>query len=98
MKILIVDDSEDARIILKKTLESYGYTVEEATNGEDALKIARQSPPDMIISDILMPVMDGYRFCKEVKRQPTAGGDHLFESETVFFCVATVKAGMDNFP
>jgi len=68
MKILIVDDNEDARLILKKTFESVGHTVEEATNGEEALEMARESPPDMIISDILMPVMDGYRFCKEVRR------------------------------
>jgi signal transduction histidine kinase/DNA-binding response OmpR family regulator len=68
MKILIVDDSEDSRIILKKTLESSGYTVEDASNGQDALQIARQRTPDMIISDILMPGMDGFRICREIKR------------------------------
>jgi len=68
MKILIVDDNEDARIILKKTLEHDGYTVEEAPNGAEALKLARKSPPDMIISDILMPVMDGFRLCRKVKQ------------------------------
>ena len=69
MNILIVDDNEDSRLILKKTLESAGHTVEEATNGEEALEMAKESPPDMIISDILMPVMDGFRFCKEVKEE-----------------------------
>lgn len=69
MKILIVDDNEDSRLILKKTLESVGHTVEEATNGEEALEMANESSPDMIISDVLMPVMDGFRFCKEVKEE-----------------------------
>ncbi len=68
MKILVVDDIEDARIILKMTLESAGYTVQDAQNGVEALKIARESPPDMIISDILMPEMDGYRLCREIKQ------------------------------
>lgn len=67
MKILTVDDSEDARIILKKILESVGHSVEDATNGEGALEMAKKSPPDMIISDVLMPVMDGFRFCMAVK-------------------------------
>jgi len=80
MKILIVEDNEDSRIILKKTLESVGHTVEAATNGKEALKIARESPPDMIISDILMPVMDGFRFCKEVK-----GDDELKAIPFVFY-------------
>ncbi|MDO9527581.1 MAG: response regulator [Syntrophales bacterium] len=67
MKILIVDDNEDSRIILRKTLESERYTIEAATNGEEALNMARKSPPDMIISDILMPVMDGFQFCCKCK-------------------------------
>jgi len=51
MNILIVDDNEDSRMILKKTLESDGHTVQAAINGEAALKMAKKSPPDMIISD-----------------------------------------------
>jgi PAS domain S-box-containing protein len=68
MRILIVDDNEDSRLILKKTLEYDGYTVDMATNGLEALKKAKKSMPEMIISDILMPQMDGFRFCNEVKK------------------------------
>ncbi|OGQ96727.1 MAG: hypothetical protein A2521_07240 [Deltaproteobacteria bacterium RIFOXYD12_FULL_57_12] len=64
MKILIVDDNADARIILAATLKSDGYTVVTASDGVEALKLAREAPPDMIISDILMPVMDGFQFCR----------------------------------
>ena len=67
MKILIADDIEDARIILKKTLESDGYSVEAASNGSEALRMAKESPPDMIVSDILMPEMDGFELCRLVK-------------------------------
>ncbi len=67
MRILIVDDNPDSRIILRKTLESDGYTVTDASNGAEALKAARELLPDMIISDILMPVMDGFQLCRECK-------------------------------
>ena len=68
MRILIVDDHADSRIILRKTLESDGYTVMTASNGAEALKAARELLPDMIISDILMPVMDGFRLCREIRQ------------------------------
>jgi len=67
MKILIVDDNADSRIILRKTLESDGYTVIAAPDGAEALRLARKDPPDMIISDILMPVMDGFQLCRQFK-------------------------------
>ena len=73
MNILIVDDSENARMILKKTLESNGYSVKEASNGKEALKAAKESPPDMIITDILMPVMDGFHLCREVTADEILG-------------------------
>jgi len=68
MKILIVDDNEDSRIILKTTLELDGHIVEEAPHGLKALKMAKESMPDIFISDILMPVMDGFSLCREVKQ------------------------------
>ncbi len=68
MKILIVDDNEDSRMILQKTLEHGSHTVKSATNGVEALQVAEGASPDMIISDILMPEMDGFRLCREVKQ------------------------------
>ncbi len=68
MKILIVDDNEDSRIILKTTLELDGHTVREAHHGLKALKMAKESVPDIFISDVLMPVMDGFSLCREVKQ------------------------------
>lgn len=67
MKILIVEDDPDSRLVLQKNLEGAGYEVEVAVHGEDALEKARASVPDLIISDILMPVMDGYKLCYALK-------------------------------
>ncbi len=63
-KILIVDDVAENRYILEKLLEGHQMSVVSAQNGQAALDKAYVDPPDLIISDILMPVMDGYTLCK----------------------------------
>lgn len=66
-KILLVDD-EDANLrLLTQWLIPLGYEVELAANGKEAVQKARQSRPDLIILDIMMPVMDGYEACKILK-------------------------------
>ncbi len=67
-RILIVDDQEQNLYLLKSLLEGHGYQVIEATNGAEALESARIDPPNMIITDILMPVMDGFSLCQEWKK------------------------------
>ena len=67
MQLLIVDDSNIERMILKEMLQSEGYAVQEAENGKQALRMALLSCPDIIISDILMPVMDGFKLCREIR-------------------------------
>ena len=59
-KVLITDDNPEHRYLLKSVLEGYGFEVDEAQNGRDALQKAFQSKPDLLISDLLMPGMDGY--------------------------------------
>lgn len=70
MKILIAEDTEDARVLLADQLHVHGYDVECAVNGIEALAKARRSPPDVIVSDILMPEMDGFELCRQIKRDP----------------------------
>jgi PAS domain S-box-containing protein len=68
MTILIVDDNEPNLYQLQVLLVSSGYQVVTAPNGAEALTKARQNPPDLIVSDILMPVMDGFGLCREWKK------------------------------
>lgn len=67
-KIIVVVDLKENRYLLQKLLEGYNYTVETAKDGVEALEIARKKLPDMIITDTLMPKMDGFQLCRELKR------------------------------
>ena len=66
-KVLIVDDNSTNLYLLKSLLEEEGFDVIAAKNGQEALDRAHADPPDLIVSDILMPVMDGYLFCRKCK-------------------------------
>ncbi len=66
-RVLIVDDNSSNSYLLQSLLEGEGMEVIIAENGKEALERARANPPDLIISDILMPVMDGYTFCRQCK-------------------------------
>jgi hypothetical protein len=67
-RILNVDDNADNRYLLESLLnKASGFEVISAENGKDALEKAQAQPPDLIVSDILMPVMDGYALCRAWK-------------------------------
>ncbi len=65
--IMVVDDLDVTRKIRSVVLQRAGYRVSEANNGADALRKAAVEPPDLLISDILMPVMDGFELCRAWK-------------------------------
>ena len=74
MKILIAEDDTDSLVYLEKLLRSADYSVESATNGVEAWALVQHSPPDLIISDILMPEMDGFALCLHLKRDHNLKG------------------------
>lgn len=65
--ILVVDDDKNTRLLLKAVLESEGYTVYAAANGEEALTVMDQQHIDLVVLDIMMPKMDGYEFTKTLR-------------------------------
>ena len=67
-KILIVDDEQDIVESLKFVLEVSGYVCYTAYNGEDGLRLAKEIMPDLIILDVMMPKVDGFDACRDVRR------------------------------
>ena len=65
-EILIIDDNSDIRTYLRSVL-SQKYNVSEASDGKSGLELARRTVPDIVLSDIMMPVMDGLEFCEQLK-------------------------------
>ncbi len=68
-RVLIVDDEEKIREVLKEYAEFEGYEVVEAADGMEAVKICREQDFDVLIMDIMMPKLDGFSACKEIRKQ-----------------------------
>jgi len=78
--LLVVEDDEDLRDLLVTELEDMGHKVVTACNGEEGLRRASAQPPDLILSDINMPKMNGYQF----RRQLTNSHPHLGKLPFIF--------------
>ena len=72
-RILIADDETVVRLIVGRILDR-DYIVLEATNGEEAVEIAKGQKPDLILMDLIMPKMDGYTACSEIKADQATKG------------------------
>jgi diguanylate cyclase (GGDEF)-like protein len=70
-RILVVDDHPDNVEIIDARLSSRGFTVETASNGEEALERVKANPPHLILLDVMMPLMDGYEVSRRIKADPT---------------------------
>lgn len=70
IRILVVEDAEDILFLMKTELEMQGYDVSTAADGRAGLEAAKRSPPDLIISDIKMPMVDGYEMIREIRATP----------------------------
>ncbi len=86
-EVLIVDDSEDFLSFMSEMLSSM-YVVRTAVNGKDALKKVAEHKPDIILSDVMMPVMDGNEFCKAIHSDP--------KTERIPFIMLTARLATNN--
>src|SRR5689334_13102868 len=69
-RILVVDDQRANSEMMAGVLRARGYTVSTAGDGEAALAQVREAAPDVVVSDILMPHMDGYELCRRLRADP----------------------------
>ncbi|MFQ5890362.1 MAG: response regulator [Gemmatimonadota bacterium] len=86
--VLLIDDNPELRAYVSKHLRSASYRVVEAATGEEGLRLAREVVPDCIISDIMMPGLDGNALCRAVKSDP--------ELDFVPVILLTAKAGREH--
>lgn len=79
-KILVVDDQADNRLLVVTLIDSLGHQALEASDGAEALALVRAEHPDLVISDILMPTMDGYEFVRQLREDAA-----LAATEVIFY-------------
>ena len=87
-KILVVDDEDHIRRILKFQLEKHGYQVVLAENGEIALELVRRESPDLILLDLMMPRIDGFETCRRIRRN--------FQTSQIPVIILTAKSELPD--
>lgn len=99
-KIMVVDDDEIVARTIERTLRAGGFQVVVVHSGVEALRAARRNPPDLMVLDVLMPGMDGYEVCRQVREDP------LLRDLPVLFLtakgkeedrIAGLQAGADDY-
>jgi len=73
-RILVVDDEPDQRFLLRRVFEKAGHVVVDAGDGAAALTAVAESPPDLVVTDIMMPVMDGVELIRRLRSDPVTAG------------------------
>ena len=98
--ILLVEDTEDNRHMMKKLLEMSGYRVLEATNGEEAVQVTSKESPELILMDLSLPIIDGLAATRLIRNLPE--GNHLpiiavSAHDTADFHADALAAGCDAY-
>jgi len=97
LKILVVDDEISLRETLAYNLERQGYIVDSVGDGENALHIARKNKPDLIILDIMLPGIDGFEVCRELRREMNVPIMFLSARDDEFDRVIGLEIGGDDY-
>jgi two-component system response regulator MprA len=97
-RLLVVDDDPDVRESLERALRYAGYNVTTAVHGADALDVLARSPVDLVVLDVLMPMLDGFDACRRLRqRGDTTPVLVLTARDTVDDRVAGLEAGADDY-
>ena len=96
-KILIVEDEANIRELLRLYLEREGYTVLEAENGVEGIKKWKSDKPDMLLLDVMMPVMDGWEVCREIRAESDVPIIMLTAKGEVADRVSGLEMGADDY-
>ena len=96
-KILIVEDEANIRELLRLYLEREGYTVLEAENGVEGIKKWKSDKPDMLLLDVMMPVMDGWEVCREIRAESDVPIIMLTAKGETFDKISGLEMGADDY-
>ena len=96
-RILVVDDDPHLREVVRYALTRQGYTVTEATNGVEALRLLRADPPDLVVLDVVMPEMDGIEACREIRRVSRVPVVFLSSRDEELDRVLGLELGADDY-
>lgn len=96
-RILTVEDDERIRTAVKLALEDEGWTVEEATDGEAAIRAFQRAPADVVLIDIMLPGIDGFEVCRQVRRQSDVPIIMVTARADTHDVVAGLEAGADDY-
>lgn len=96
-RLLIIDDEEDMRTLVNMYLKSSGFEVYQAANGEEALEILSAMPIDLIVADVMMPVLDGFTLCLNIRQSSNVPIVFLTARGEEWDCVYGLKIGADDY-
>jgi len=100
LTVLLVEDTEDNRFMMRRLLEMAGYRVVEAMNGEEAVKLAKSESPHLILMDLSLPVIDGLAATRLIRKLPHCGSTPIIAvsaHDTSDFQSEAIEAGCNSY-
>ncbi|HCC56223.1 MAG TPA: hypothetical protein DEQ47_02995 [Solibacterales bacterium] len=94
--ILNVDDDEAGRYVVSRQLKKAGYDIVEAATGADALRLAEEHKPDLILLDVRLPDMDGFEVCRRIRANPRISGIPVLQLSASYRDVTSQVKGLEN--
>ena len=100
LTVLLVEDTEDNRFMMRRLLEMTGYRVVEAMNGDEAVKLARAEKPELILMDLSLPVIDGLAATRLIRKLPQCASIPIIAvsaHDTCDFQTEALQAGCNRY-